>query len=90
MGSEMCIRDRYNPITSFTLDFGANQVWNMQMLTFSFLGLFLVAYVMISLMGKLPELADTISSVSTGIEFQSLPLLGEARQAVSKLGGSGG
>lgn len=80
----------YNPLTSFTLDFGANQIWNMQLLTFSFLGLFLVAYVMISLMGKLPELADSISGVYTGIEFKSLPLLGEARQAVSKLSGAGG
>lgn len=76
-----------NPISSFALDFGPSQVWMMQTMTFHFLGLFLVAYVMLSMLGAIPDIADSIAGVVTGLKFEGLPLIGEARSAINTFKG---
>lgn len=78
-----------NPISSFALDFGVNQVWMMQQLVFGFLAIFIVSYLMLSMINYLPEVADSITGVVTGLRLEGIPFVSEFRQAFSKLKGGG-
>ncbi len=66
-------------------DFGPNQVQKMQDLTLAFLGLFVAAYAMLSLLSGIPRIADGIAQVFTGLEFEGMPFANEFRQVLSKM-----
>lgn len=72
-----------NALSTAALDFGPDQVWTMQQLTFDFLGLFIVAYLLLSLLDGIPDIADNIAGVATGIGWQGMPFVGQLKQAAS-------
>lgn len=76
-----------NPVSSFALDFGVNQTWMMQGMVFGFLGLFIVSYLMLSMLDYLPEIADSITGVHTLLRLEGIPFVNEFRQGMEKLKG---
>lgn len=74
-----------NPMATSSLDFGPDQVFTMQMLTLNFLGLFIVVYLMKGMMDVVPELADSLGGVATGLGEQGVPLLDSLKQSVNQL-----
>jgi hypothetical protein len=74
-----------NPITGFALDFGANQVWALQLMVFGFLGIFIVSYLMLSMINYLPEVTDSITGIATGLKVESVPFMAEFKQGLTKL-----
>jgi len=77
-----------NPVTTFAIDFGANQVWAMQLLVFGFLGLFITAYLLLSMINYLPRISESIAGVVLGLEVQGIPFVSELRHAFSRLKGA--
>lgn len=74
-----------NPMRAFALDFGPNQVWGLQLMVFGFLGLFIVSYLMLSMLNYLPEVADSIAGIFTGLRVEGIPFISEFRHALMKL-----
>ncbi len=74
-----------NTLSTSALDFGPDQVWTMQQLTFQFLGLFIVAYLLMSLLNSIPDISDSIAGVATGLGWQGMPFAKELKQAVGTM-----
>jgi hypothetical protein len=79
-----------NVVSTAALDFGPDQVWTMQELTFHFLGLFIVSYLLLSLLNSIPSLADGIAGVATGMEWQGMPFVKEIKQAIGTIKAAAG
>lgn len=74
-----------NVMSTSALDFGPDQVWAMQQLTFQFLGLFILSYMLLSLLNAIPEIADGIAGVSSGLGWQGMPFSKELKQAIATI-----
>jgi hypothetical protein len=77
-----------NPINGFALDFGVNQVWALQLMVFGFLGIFIVSYLMLSMINYLPEVTDSITGIATGLKVEGIPFVSEIKQGLMKLKGA--
>lgn len=76
-----------NPMTTFSLDFGANQVWAMQWMVFGFLGLFITSYLMLSMINYLPRISEAIAGVVIGLEIKGIPFVNSIKQMWEKVKG---
>ena len=79
-----------NPMSMFSLDFGADQVLGMQILVFGFLSLFITSYLLLSMVNYLPRISEAIAGVVIGLEVKGIPFVNEIKYMWEKVKGSAG
>lgn len=67
------------------VDLGPQQVQRFQNMILNSLALTIIAYLMLMLLDAVPQIADGIARVSTGLVYQGLPFAQEIKQALSKV-----
>lgn len=77
-----------NPLTTYAVDFGANQVMALQGVVFGFLGLFIVSYLMFSMINYLPSISEAIANVVLGLSVEGIPFVSEMRYMYTKAKGA--